>query len=286
MVAATPNDDSANSAPENEALNQERLTPQNPDGTPRHGFSHGDVNMRGPVITRNETRSQSTYDQRLLERSADHDWMHADPWRILRIQGEFVAGFDALAKLPKAVTVFGSARTPRDDAFYELGERLAAKLVERDYAVITGGGPGLMEAANKGAFEAGGRSVGLGIELPFEQQLNDYIGLGIHFRYFFARKTMFLKYSQGFVCLPGGLGTLDELFEVLCMVQTKKVTSFPIVLVGTEFWSGLVDWLQQRLLAEGMISPSDMDLFIVTDDVDEAIAHILAVHERIAEAEH
>ncbi|MEY8208635.1 LOG family protein [Corynebacterium sp. MNWGS58] len=242
--------------------------------------------MRGPVITRNETRSQSTYDQRLLERSADHDWMHADPWRILRIQGEFVAGFDALAKLPKAVTVFGSARTPRDDAFYELGERLAAKLVERDYAVITGGGPGLMEAANKGAFEAGGRSVGLGIELPFEQQLNDYIGLGIHFRYFFARKTMFLKYSQGFVCLPGGLGTLDELFEVLCMVQTKKVTSFPIVLVGTEFWSGLVDWLQQRLLAEGMISPSDMDLFIVTDDVDEAIAHILAVHERIAEAEH
>lgn len=241
--------------------------------------------MRGPVITRNEDRSQSTYDRRLLERRADHDWMHADPWRILRIQGEFVAGFDALAKLPKAVTVFGSARIPQGDKYYQLGEQLAAKLVERDYAVITGGGPGLMEAANKGAFEAGGRSVGLGIELPFEQQLNEYIGLGIHFRYFFARKTMFLKYSQGFVCLPGGLGTLDELFEVLCMVQTKKVTSFPIVLVGTEFWEGLVDWLQQRLVAEGMISQSDMDLFILTDDVDEAVEHILQVHERIAEAE-
>lgn len=244
-----------------------------------------DASMRGPVITRNETQSQSTYDQRLLERSADHDWMHADPWRILRIQGEFVAGFDALAKLPKAVTVFGSARIPRGHQYYEWGEQIAARLVERDYAVITGGGPGLMEAANKGAFESDGRSVGLGIELPFEQRLNDYIGLGIHFRYFFARKTMFLKYSQGFVCLPGGLGTLDELFEVLCMVQTKKVTSFPIVLVGKKFWSGLVDWLQQRLLAEGMIDHFDMDLFILTDDVEEAVEHIVSVHARIAEAD-
>ncbi len=244
-----------------------------------------DASMRGPVITRNETQSQSTYDQRLLERSADHDWMHADPWRILRIQGEFVAGFDALAKLPKAVTVFGSARIPRGHQYYEWGEQIAARLVERDYAVITGGGPGLMEAANKGAFESDGRSVGLGIELPFEQRLNDYIGLGIHFRYFFARKTMFLKYSQGFVCLPGGLGTLDELFEVLCMVQTKKVTSFPIVLVGKKFWSGLVDWLQQRLLAEGMIDHADMDLFILTDDVEEAVEHIVSVHTRIAEAD-
>ena len=142
-----------------------------------------------------------------------------------------------------------------------------------------------MESANKCAFESDGRSVGLGIELPFEQRLNDYIGLGIHFRYFFARKTMFLKYSQGFVCLPGGLGTLDELFEVLCMVQTKKVTSFPIVLVGKKFWSGLVDWLQQRLLAEGMIDYADMDLFILTDDVEEAVEHIVSVHTRIAEAD-
>lgn len=250
------------------------------DSSPRR-----DASMRGPVITRNETQSQSTYDQRLLERSADHDWMHADPWRILRIQGEFVAGFDALAKLPKAVTVFGSARIPRGHQYYDWGEQVAARLVERDYAVITGGGSGLMEAANKGAFESDGRSVGLGIELPFEQRLNDYIGLGIHFRYFFARKTMFLKYSQGFVCLPGGLGTLDELFEVLCMVQTKKVTSFPIVLVGKKFWSGLVDWLQQRLLAEGMIDHADMDLFILTDDVEEAVEHIVSVHARIAEAD-
>lgn len=253
------------------------------DGDARHDGQYREMNIRGPVITRNENPSQSTYDQRLLERSADHDWMHADPWRILRIQGEFVSGFDALAKLPKAVTVFGSARIPRGQKYYEWGEQIAVKLVENDYAVITGGGPGLMEAANKGAFESGGRSVGLGIELPFEQQLNDYIGLGIHFRYFFARKTMFLKYSQAFVCLPGGLGTLDELFEVLCMVQTKKVTSFPIVLVGKQFWAGLVDWLQQRLVAEGMIDQADLDLFIVTDDVDEAIAHILRVHERFTE---
>lgn len=234
--------------------------------------------LRGPLLLRDAGTQESTFDQRLLESGADHEWQHADPWRVLRIQGEFVAGFDALSKLPKAVTVFGSARTPRGDAHYELGTEMGKKLVEADYAVITGGGPGLMEAANRGAYEAGGTSVGLGIELPFEQGLNDYVGLGLNFRYFFARKTMFLKYSQAFVCLPGGLGTMDEFFEVLCMVQTGKVTNYPIVLMGTEFWSGLLGWMKDSLAAGGFINPDDLDLFLVTDSVDEAVAHIVETH--------
>lgn len=239
--------------------------------------------LRGPLLLRTQGKQESTYDQRLLESGADHEWQHADPWRVLRIQSEFVAGFDALAKLPKAVTVFGSARTPETDENYRLGVELGRKLVAADYAVITGGGPGIMEAGNRGAHEAGGTSVGLGIELPFEQGLNPYVDLGLNFRYFFARKTMFLKYSQAFVCLPGGLGTLDELFEVLCMVQTRKVTNFPIVLVGTAFWSGLVDWMRERLVSGGFINPEDMDLFICTDDLDEAVNHIVSSHKEMAD---
>lgn len=223
-------------------------------------------------------KGPSTYDQRLLEVGADHDWLHADPWRVLRIQGEFVSGFDALAELPPAVTVFGSARTKPSTPTYELGEQLGAALARARYAVITGGGPGLMEATNKGAHEAGGLSVGLGIELPHEQGINEYVDIGLNFRYFFARKTMFLKYSQAFVCLPGGLGTLDELFEVLCMTQTGKVTNYPIVLLGTHFWAGMVGWLRQSLLEEGMISETDFDLFLVTDSVEEAVAHIERGH--------
>ncbi|MDR7355237.1 LOG family protein ORF6 in fasciation locus [Corynebacterium felinum] len=235
--------------------------------------------LRGPVLLRQSGQPQeSTYDQRLLELGADHDWMHADPWRVLRIQSEFVAGFDALHGLPKAVTVFGSARTKEDTELYALGCEMGKALADAGYAVITGGGPGLMEAANRGAFEADGLSVGLGIELPHEQGLNEYIDLGLNFRYFFARKTMFLKYSQAFVCLPGGLGTLDELFEVMCMVQTGKVTNFPIVLIGTEFWSGLVDWLKNQLVAKNMISAEDMNLFLLTDSIDEAIDYIRDAH--------
>ncbi len=234
--------------------------------------------LRGPLLLRDPGNQTSTYDQRLFELGSDHDWQHADPWRILRIQGEFVSGFDALAHLPKAVTVFGSARIREDHPYYATGVELGARLVEAEYAVITGGGPGLMEAPNQGAHEADGLSVGLGIELPHEQQLNEWVDLGLNFRYFFVRKTMFLKYSQAFVCLPGGFGTLDELFEVLCMVQTGKVRNFPIVLIGTEFWSGLVQWLQDRLVEEGMISPEDMDLFLLTDSVDEAVDHILDAH--------
>ncbi len=234
--------------------------------------------LRGPMLLRTDGAKKSTYDQRLLELGSDHDWLHADPWRILRIQSEFVSGFDALASMPKAVTVFGSARIPEDHPWYEQGCDLGKALAEAGYAVITGGGPGLMEAPNRGAHEADGLSVGLGIELPHEQHLNRWVDLGLNFRYFFARKTMFLKYSQAFVCLPGGFGTLDELFEVLCMVQTGKVTNYPIVLLGTEFWGGLIDWIRERLAAEGLISPEDMDLCLVTDSIEEAVQHIHDTH--------
>ena len=235
--------------------------------------------LRGPLLLRSEGEQGSTFDQRLLESGADHEWQHADPWRVLRIQGEFVAGFDALAKLPKAVTVFGSARTKPEDASYQMAEELGRKLAECAYAVITGGGPGIMEAANKGAHEGDGLSVGLGIELPHEQGLNEYVDLGLNFRYFFARKTMFLKYSQAFVCLPGGMGTMDEFFEVLCMVQTGKVTNYPIVLMGTEYWTGLLEWMDKTLAAGGFINESDRELFLLTDDPDEAVSHIIKRHE-------
>ncbi|MFW9052521.1 TIGR00730 family Rossman fold protein [Corynebacterium striatum] len=235
--------------------------------------------LRGPLLLRTDGQQESTFDQRLLESGADHEWKHADPWRVLRIQGEFVAGFDALSKLPKAVTVFGSARTGEGTPEYDLGVRVGEALAKSEYAVITGGGPGVMEAANRGAYEADGLSVGLGIELPHEQGLNEYVDLGLNFRYFFARKTMFLKYSQAFICLPGGMGTMDEFFEVLCMVQTGKVTNYPIVLMGTEYWSGLVEWLKSTLAAGGFINPEDLDLFLITDDVDEAVAHIVERHK-------
>ncbi|AKK02818.1 LOG family protein [Corynebacterium epidermidicanis] len=237
--------------------------------------------LRGPVLVRKSGPQKSTTDQRLLDHQHNVDWLHTDPWRVLRIQSEFVDGFGALAELPLAVTVFGSARVKAEHKYYALGQEIGRKLVENGYAVITGGGPGLMEAPNRGASEAGGLSVGLGIELPHEQHLNDWVDLGLNFRYFFVRKTMFLKYSQGFVCLPGGFGTLDELFEALCMVQTGKITDYPIVLIGVEFWSGLVGWIKERLVAEGMIAESDMNLFMVTDSIDEAIAYILQHHDDI-----
>ncbi|MEJ5927460.1 TIGR00730 family Rossman fold protein [Corynebacterium sp. H128] len=237
--------------------------------------------LRGPVLLRNSGPQESTTDQRLLDHQHNLDWLHTDPWRVLRIQSEFVDGFGALAELPLAVTVFGSARIHEGHPYYEQGLKIGQELVQAGYAVITGGGPGLMEAPNRGASEAGGLSVGLGIELPHEQQLNDWVDLGLNFRYFFVRKTMFLKYSQGFVCLPGGFGTLDELFEALCMVQTGKITNYPIVLLGTQFWSGLIDWLQDRLVAEGMIAAKDTKLFMVTDSVDEAIEYIVASHKQI-----
>ena len=236
---------------------------------------------KGPVTLRRGLVPHSTTDQRLLDGRGPSDWVHTDPWRVLRIQAEFVEGFGALAELGPAISVFGSARTPRTDPEYRLGERLGAALVEAGFAVITGGGPGAMEAANKGASEAGGVSVGLGIELPFEQGINQWVDLAVNFRYFFARKTMFVKYAQGFAVLPGGFGTLDELFEALVLVQTHKVTSFPIVLVGKDYWQGLLDWVRGPVLERGMISAPDLDLVNVTDDVDEAVAMIVDdLHQR------
>jgi uncharacterized protein (TIGR00730 family) len=230
---------------------------------------------QGSSLMRGGQVPDSTYDQRLLDRKGPTGWLHEDPWRVLRIQSEFVEGFGALADLPPAVTVFGSARTSGDDSDYELGVRLGAALAKAGYAVITGGGPGVMEAANKGALEAGGVSVGLGIELPHEQRLNDYVDLGVEFRYFFVRKTMFVKYASGFVALPGGFGTLDELFEALTLVQTRKVTSFPVILMGSGFWEPLIEWIRTALLTTGKVSAQDVDLISVTDDPDEAVRLIV-----------
>ncbi|MCW2600480.1 MAG: hypothetical protein JWM02_2309 [Frankiales bacterium] len=227
--------------------------------------------QEGPVRRRGRQVKLSTTDQRLLDNRGPTDWVHTDPWRVLRIQSEFVEGFGMLAELPKAITVFGSARTDSSNPFYAQAEQLGRELTEAGYAVITGGGPGIMEAANKGCHEAGGTSVGLGIELPFEQGMNDYVDLGMVFRYFFARKTCFLKYSIGYVAFPGGYGTLDEIFEAVTMIQTGKITNFPLVLFGTAFWTPMLDWIKGTLLADATISPGDLDLFTLTDDVDEAV---------------
>jgi len=249
------------------------MTLEQPDGrAPRRTRHRGPIMLRGgePDV---QTQGTTT-DARLLDRRGPTDWVHTDPWRVLRIQSEFVEGFGLLAELPRAVSVFGSARTPRDHPHYEAGVRIGAELSRAGYAVITGGGPGAMEAANRGASEAGGLSVGLGIELPFEQELNEWVDVGISFRYFFVRKTMFVKYAQAFVILPGGFGTLDELFEALPLVQTRKVTRFPVILFGTEYWGGLLEWIRSTLIASATISADDVELFRLTDDVDEVIAVI------------
>src|SRR6185312_414608 len=227
--------------------------------------------VEGAVVRGERTATHTTDDQRLLESRGTTGWVHTDPWRVLRIQSEFIDGFGTLAELGPAVSVFGSARTPRDHPLYATAERLGAQLVNAGFAVITGGGPGVMEAANKGAAEAGGVSVGLGIELPFEQGINQWVDLAVNFRYFFARKTMFVKYAQGFVVLPGGFGTLDELFEALTLVQTHKVTQFPVVLLDTQYWRGLVEWLRSAALGRETISATDLDTFTITDDADEAV---------------
>ncbi len=234
---------------------------------------------RGQELASDEKpRPPATADERLLQTRV------SDAWRVLRIQAEFVEGFGLLAGLPRAVSVFGSARTPVEDPEYAAGRQLGAALVDAGYAVITGGGPGAMEAANRGAKEAGGVSVGLGIELPFENRLNDWVDIGINFRYFFARKTMFVKYAQAFVILPGGFGTLDELFEALTLVQTRKVTRFPVILFGTAYWSGLVDWLRGTVLPGGKISAADPELLHLTDSVAEAVEIIAAAElERSAQ---
>ncbi|MFV0285742.1 MAG: TIGR00730 family Rossman fold protein [Demequina sp.] len=226
---------------------------------------------KGPVLLRGPNIPKTSTSGRLLGGQDEPDWLHGDPWRVLRIQSEFVEGFGALAELGPAISVFGSARTKEDAPDYQQGVTVGRRLVEEGFAVITGGGPGVMEAANRGAQEAGGVSVGLGIELPFEQGVNKYVNLGINFRYFFARKTMFVKYAQGFIVLPGGFGTMDELFESLTLVQTRTITKFPVVLVGHAYWDGLVAWLRDSMVADGKAAATDLDLFHVTDDIEEAV---------------
>lgn len=229
--------------------------------------------MRGSFngLRPNESRPGTTSDQRLLDSRGPSGWNHTDAWRVLKIQAEFIEGFDELAGLGPAISVFGSARTPADHPHYELGVKVGSALAHAGFAVITGGGPGTMEAVNKGAQEAGGQSIGLGIELPWEGRLNDFIDVGLDFRYFFVRKTMFVKYAQGYIVLPGGLGTLDELFESMTLAQTQKINSFPIVLIGVSAWTGLIDWMRETMLAEGRINQSDLDMLTLTDDIDEAV---------------
>ncbi|NGY58958.1 TIGR00730 family Rossman fold protein [Lentzea sp. NEAU-D13] len=240
--------------------------------------------MRGPVVLRRDRRDElTTTDQRLLDSRGPSDWVHTDPWRVLRIQAEFVEGFGALAEVPSAVTVFGSARTGRDHPEYQLGRDLGAALAQAGFAAITGGGPGAMEAVNRGCSEAGGFSIGLGIELPFEQGLNPWVDLGVNFRYFFVRKTMFIKYSQAFICLPGGFGTLDELFEALTLVQTKKVTKFPVVLFGTQYWQGLYDWIKSSVLEGGKVGEKDLALLHLTDDIEDAVRVVKEAHQAWAD---
>jgi uncharacterized protein (TIGR00730 family) len=231
---------------------------------------------RGAVVVRGATQgTRRTEDMELLRAKPSLLFRETDTWRTLRIMGEFVEGFDALAEVGPAISIFGSARIGRRNRYYGAARRLATRLVEEGYAIITGGGPGVMEAANRGAREAGGLSIGANIELPFEQGLNEYVDLGMEFRYFFVRKVMFVKYAEGFVIFPGGFGTLDELFESLTLIQTGKVEHFPVVLYGKDYWEGLLQWIRSKPLYEEKISPQDLDLLTITDNVEEACAAIV-----------
>jgi uncharacterized protein (TIGR00730 family) len=222
-----------------------------------------------------------TEDQKLLDvrpGAAASDFRRSEAWRVMRMTSELVEGFDTLGDVTRAVTIFGSARTPPGDPSYDAARRTAALLARAGYAVITGGGPGIMEAANRGAREAGGRSIGCNIELPFEQVANPYVDTVVNFRYFFVRKTMFIKYSSAFVIFPGGFGTLDELFEALTLIQTGKISHFPVVLVGTSYWAGLYEWLKHAVLNGKKIGQADLDLLQLTDEPEEVAAIVTAAH--------
>lgn len=222
-------------------------------------------------VQRGANRRQGTQDEKLLATpNPEHErFTETDPWRVLRIEAEFIEGFDALAGLGPAVTLFGSARVQESDPVYQAAVTTARLLAQAGLTIITGGGPGMMEAGNRGAREGGGRSVGLNIELPFEQHINPYVDIPISFRYFFVRKVMFVKYAQAFVIFPGGFGTLDEMFEALTLIQTGKISNFPVILFGSQYWKGLLDWLRATMLAEGKIAGPDLDLMIVTDSPEE-----------------
>jgi len=223
-----------------------------------------------------------TEDEKLLQQPGPRlDFTRTDPWRVMRIMGEFIEGFDTLASVDKAVTIFGSARIGPDDPHYDAAMETARLLAQAGFAVITGAGPGIMEAGNKGARLGGGRSIGCNIELPFEQGANPYVDTLVNFRYFFVRKTMFIKYSVAFVIFPGGFGTLDELFEALTLIQTGKIYRFPVILFGRYYWAGLLRWLQARVLSEGKISEGDLDLMLVTDDPVEAVQAIISAYKSL-----
>ena len=236
--------------------------------------SHRSPQARPPKhrsLNRAAISGKPTEDERLLATPGPEQaaFTHTDPWRVLRIMGEFVEGFDALADLGQAVTLFGSARVKEQDPMYQAAMETARLLGEAGFAIITGGGPGIMEAGNRGARAAGAKSIGLNIELPFEQGVNPYVDIAIEFRYFFVRKTMFVKYAQAFVIFPGGFGTLDELFEALTLIQTGKVQNFPVILFGSAYWDGLREWLRATMLAEGKIAAADLALLVVTDSPAE-----------------
>jgi uncharacterized protein (TIGR00730 family) len=223
-----------------------------------------------------------TEDEKLLQQSGPRiDFTRTDPWRVLRIMGEFIEGFDTFATIEKAVTIFGSARIGPDDAHYDAAVETARLLAKEGFEIITGAGPGIMEAGNKGAQLGGARSIGCNIELPFEQGANPYVDTLVNFKYFFVRKTMFIKYSVAFIIFPGGFGTLDELFEALTLIQTGKIYRFPVILFGRYYWAGLLRWLQARVLSEGKISEGDLDLMLVTDDPAEAVQAILGAYKSL-----
>jgi hypothetical protein len=274
------------------------VKPQMPAGSAANGIGAGDHNHNHngthdrrrsgrvtyrPKATEMLTVHARTEDERLLSPQQHRPaFLDSDPWRSLRILSEFVEGFDALAAVGKAVTIFGSARIHEGDLYYAKAQELAGLLAKEGFAVITGGGPGIMEAANRGCHEAGGLSIGCNIELPHEQAANPYVDLGVEFRYFFARKVMFVKYADGFAIFPGGFGTLDELFESLTLIQTGKIRHFPVVLIGTEYWSGLLDWLRSKAVARGAIDLTDVDLMRCTDDMAEACRMLTAGSSRRA----
>lgn len=258
-------------------------TPPPPPGTPPGMIPN-------PSLSRTARTGERTEDELLLERPrqarpvprepSQAEFTKNDPWRVLRIMGEYVHAFDSLAEVAAAISIFGSARTPPTDPMYAAARDLAGRLARAGFAVITGGGPGIMEAANRGAREAGGVSIGLNIELPREQSMNPYADVAVNFRYFFCRKTMFVKYAEGFVLFPGGVGTLDELFEAVTLIQTRKIAHFPVILYSSAYWKGLLDWMRDRLLAEAKIDAADLKLLTVTDSTEEACDLLVGCYSR------
>ena len=240
---------------------------------------------RGKGITKAITGNEFEIDQKVQRSFTEKTWdetITKDSWMVFKIMSEFVAGYEKMAKIGPCVSIFGSARLKPDSEYYQMAVDIAEKITEIGFGVITGGGPGIMEAGNKGANQGGGKSIGLNIELPFEQHFNPYIdkGYSLDFDYFFVRKVMFVKYSQGFIVMPGGFGTLDELMEALTLIQTHKIGKFPIVLVGSKFWGGLLDWFKTTLLENGMIAEEDLNLFRVVDKAEDAVANIKAFYDK------